>query len=437
MQRRPHLSQTRTGRSWISQFRDEDKADAAALLDEMRLFNEEEVSTTLRAMLNELAMRDRKNKRKIGLYAEREFEGLPFNVQPTKDKEGVLRQRAVGFKGPLGVKPIRDGRRVGSEGPVSFLIAQATEASSRFVNQPGPDHIRGVAQGMSETAQKTKPNPVETLVIVTDFIGSGSRVRTMLSKFWAVPSVRSWASLGLIKFVVVAVAGTSAGVERLKNHRVHPEILVEHVVPTLTDTQNFASRKWRLLSRHYGPDLADGISRDGYKGTAALVAFSYGIPNNAPAFIAQNGNGWSALFTGPAPADLRAAFGYESPEDRVHRLATTISVPLSADITVTDTMIAVVLSTIRGRWRPNSTVGLAEITGLKTREISQVEREALARGLLSGAGRLTDLGHQFLGAAARIQRKRPTIPTNSEPYYPSQLRTPRMSSSTRRSSGRP
>jgi hypothetical protein len=437
MKQRPPLSQTRTGRSWVAQFRDDDKVAAATLLDEIRLFNEEEVSTTLRSLLHDLAKRERKSKRKIGLYAEREFEGLPFDVKPVPDRAGVLRQRAVGFKGPLGVEPIRGGRRVGSEGPVSFVIAQATQMNSRFANQPGPDHIRGVAEGTSHSAQKSKPNPIGTLAIVTDFIGSGTRVRSMLSNFWAVPSVRSWASLGLIKFVVIAATGTSKGVEALQDHRLTPEVLVEHIVPTLAEAQDLTHQRWRLLSRHYGPDLADGVSRDGYKGTAALVAFSYGIPNNAPAFIAKNGNGWKALFTGPAPADLRAAFGYESPRDRVSRHATATRLPLAPDITVSDAMIAVVLGAVRGRWRPNSAVGLAEMTSLTTREVSEVEREALAKGLLNGAGRLTDYGQKFLGAASRLEHKRPTIPTNSKPYYPSQLRTSRRLSSTRRSPERP
>src|SRR5688572_7025115 len=123
---RPPLSQTKTGQTWLKRFCETDRYAAAAMLDRMLLLNEEQVATALRSLLKEVGGEYRKKRQRVGLYAEREFgRGLPFKVEPTPDKQGVIRQRAVGFKGPHAVSPTRGSRRVGSEGLIAFLISQA------------------------------------------------------------------------------------------------------------------------------------------------------------------------------------------------------------------------------------------------------------------------------------------------------------------------
>ncbi|WP_287181033.1 hypothetical protein [Mesorhizobium sp.] len=85
-----------------------------------------------------------------------------------------MRKRAIGRSGPPAVKPVRGLARVGSEGLLAFVASQQKEAwPDIFMNHPGPDSLRA------------KSAPAGEVVIITDFIGSGNRIRSMLDKFWA------------------------------------------------------------------------------------------------------------------------------------------------------------------------------------------------------------------------------------------------------------
>ncbi|MGV8664194.1 phosphoribosyltransferase-like protein, partial [Pseudomonas aeruginosa] len=64
-------------------------------------------------------------------------------------------------------------------------------------------------------------------VIVTEFIGSGDRARTLLDAIWNVASIRSWHSGKFIKFWVIAYSGTDIGVHNVRSHRFSPNV---HIV---------------------------------------------------------------------------------------------------------------------------------------------------------------------------------------------------------------
>jgi hypothetical protein len=72
---------------------------------------------------------------------------------------------------------------------------------SPFLNHPGPDEIR-----------KRK---VRRFIVLTDLIGSGRRARDYLEAAWQVRSVRSWSSLRLLRFEVLAYATTDHGRRRV------------------------------------------------------------------------------------------------------------------------------------------------------------------------------------------------------------------------------
>jgi len=220
--RRP-LSTYPTAQAWLTQYDAIDRPAAGTMLDAMLLLNEEQVSAALRSQLYALADARQGKRRRVALYAEREFGGAAaFEVKIIPDANGRPRRRSIGRKGPAPVKPVRGGGRVGSEGLVAFVISQAHETKpNAFMNHPGPDLLRG------------KKSPAGSIGLVTDFIGSGSRVREMLDAFWAVPSVRSWVSRKWIDFKVIAAAATVPGVANVKRHRLRPQVLFQHVAPTL------------------------------------------------------------------------------------------------------------------------------------------------------------------------------------------------------------
>ena len=266
MSDRSPLSTYPTAQAWLTQFDPVDRLAAERMLDAMLLLNEEQVSAALRAQLYALADDRQGKRRRVALYAERAFGGAPaFEVEIIPDANGTPRRRSTGRKGPPPVKPVRGSGRVGSEGLVAFVISQAHETKPKsFMNHPGPDLLRG------------KTSPAGSIGVVTDFIGSGSRVREMLDAFWAVPSVRSWVSRKWIDFKVIAAAATVPGVANVKRHRLRPQVLFRHVASTIGSFPDWRQRsEWLQLIEHYGPDAGRGTSRYGFGDHAALVAFNY------------------------------------------------------------------------------------------------------------------------------------------------------------------
>lgn len=410
---RTKLSSTNSGRLWITQFRSTDQTAAAQLVDALLLLNDEDVATAIRSSLRTLALSRRGERRKAALYAEREVaESVMFQSARLASRDGALRLRAFGDRGPNAVKPVRGRARVGSEGWIAFLISQAQERSPRiYLNHPGPDRIRR--------------HKASLIVIVTDFIGSGDRVCALLGKFLAVPSVRAWRSNRWIKFAVVAAAGTRAGIQAVRQHLANPAVSVTHVVPSLATFPNRSQvEAWRRLMLRYGPLQARGSGPEGYKDGGALVAFSYRTPNNTPPILHQGDRSWTPLFQGPPDDDMRPAFGLASLGERT-TAAAAADRQFATGLTAEVMRMLLVLRSIRGRWRPGQDIEIAERTGLTVPDVAQAREKAEATGLLLVAGRLTDDGQRLVRDASVIWEKRPDIPTRPEPYYPLSLRTPR------------
>ncbi|MEZ6029315.1 MAG: hypothetical protein R3C46_06145 [Hyphomonadaceae bacterium] len=299
------LSQTATGKAWVAQFSEGKRQYATRLLDAMLLVNEEQVATSIRSLLSQIAQIAEGQGHRVGLYTEREFdEKYAFDIQSVPDATGRLRQRAVGLKGPVAIKTVRGSARIGSEGSISSIISSVIETNRAiFSNHPGPDRIRSAKA------------PIRLLVIVTDFIGSGARICSMLDKFWNVPTVKSWVSGKRVSFAVVAAVGTQSGIDQVKRHRLSPAVHVDRIAPTIFTFSKKMKARWSDLIKSEGPEER-GDDPFGYNGSGALVAFSYRIPNNTPLFLrvsrGRAKNRWRALYEGHAPEDLRAAFGLKT-----------------------------------------------------------------------------------------------------------------------------
>lgn len=411
------LSQSETGKVWLAQFRSEGDVKAATkLLDAMLLLNDTDVADAIRDGINKLTEEWDGHGRSLALYAEREFDAsVAFESEDVTDRKGVVRRRAVSYSGP--VKPTRGKTRVGSEGSVAYLISQLVEKwPSLLKNHPGPKGIR------------SKSSPVGAIVIVTDLIGSGTRVNKMLDKFWRVPSVKSWVSGKWLEFIVVAAAGTLQGIATVRSHRLRPTVIAEHVVPTIgTWKDQTLAKEWLRLIATYGPRRGrGGVLPSGYANGGALVALSSRIPNNTPAIVHQSdGNNWRALYEGPAPADLRPAFRVLDPAEQVKAAADAIGVEIAKDLGADDGELVVVLSAPAPLLRRMDITGIAAITMLSRSVVERIVERALSGGLLTAEGHLTEAGQQILRANRRGDRRNSTIATNTEPYYPQSLRIPR------------
>lgn len=414
--RTPTLSQTAIGVAWLEQFGPADRVTAAGLLDAMLLLNEEQVATSIRSALDRIAEGQRHRKRRVALYAEREFDAaLIFNVQKLPDLAGRLRRRAVGYNGPPPVRPTRGRTRVGSEGFVAHLISQASERWDRvFMNHPGPERLRG------------KTAPAGEIVIVTDFLGSGTRVLTMLEKFWAVPTVKSWKSRDMVRFRVVAAAATASALSKVRRHRLRPLVEVEWITPTVKSNSDYrAVASWTRLIQSNGPEQGRGTGRFGFGGDGALIAFNYRLPNNTPAMIHHGENGWRPLYMGAAPTELRDVFSVRSLGQAVAAAAQSNGVVFGQELTEEEQQTVLVLSMIKGRWYKGAEIALASRTSLPTPLVMDILVHAFRSGLITRSGRMTDKGYNFMASGRSGERKTPIIATSKVPYYPESLRIPR------------
>tara|TARA_R110002124_G_scaffold267777_3_gene435184 strand:+ start:49883 stop:51085 length:1203 start_codon:yes stop_codon:yes gene_type:complete len=400
----------------VAQFAANERSDAAGLLDAMLLLNEEQVATSIRSALDRIAERPRYRKRRVALYAEREFDSsMIFDVKMIPDRNGRLRRRAVGYNGPPAVRPVRGRARVGSEGFVSHLISQSAERWTKiFMNHPGPDRLRG------------KTAPAGEIVIVTDFLGSGTRVSTMLDKFWAVPTVRSWTSRGMVRFRVVAAAATPSALGKVRRHRLRPQVEAEWIAPTVTSTADYKTMlAWKRLIDKNGPEEGRGTGRYGFGEEGALIAFNYRLPNNTPAMVHHgDSNGWQPLYVGSAPVELRGLFGVRSLDQAILSAADANGVEFGHELTEEDRQAILVLSMLKGRWHRGAEVALASRTSLPVPTVLDILTRVLKAELITRSGRLTDKGYKFMESGRAGERKTPVIATSSLPYYPETLRIP-------------
>tara|TARA_R110002020_G_scaffold25225_9_gene82136 strand:- start:615 stop:1817 length:1203 start_codon:yes stop_codon:yes gene_type:complete len=400
----------------VAQFAASDRPLATSLIDAMLLLNEEQVASSIRSALDRIAESPRHRKRRVALYAEREFDSATiFDFKLVPDHNGRLRRRAVGYNGPPAVRPVRGRARVGSEGFVAHLISQSSERWPKiFMNHPGPDRLRGVTA------------PAGEIVIVTDFLGSGTRVSTMLDKFWAVPTVRAWKSRGLIRFRVLAAAATLTALGKVRRHRLQPQVDAEWIAPTVTSCADFKTRfAWKRLIVENGPTEGRGTGRYGFGDEGALIAFNYRLPNNTPAMIHQgDANGWRPLYVGSAPAELRGLFGVRSLDQAILSAADANGVQFGEELTEEDRQAILVMSMLRGRWHRGAEVALASRTALPVPTVLDILTRVLRAALITRSGRLTDKGYKFMESGRAGERKTPIIATSPFPYYPEILRIP-------------
>ena len=265
---------------------------------------------------------------------------------------------------------------------------------------------------MGPAPPEIRRHNVSLIVIVTDFIGTGTRICKMLDKFMHVPSVRAWRSLKWIEFAVVAAATTAHGKAAVEAHRTNPSVFVTHVAPSLKTYRNAdLAAAWETLARGSGPKVSRGAGPLGFHGLGAPIAFSYRAPNNLPLFLHTGNRVWRPLFQGAITDDMAPAFGLQSPEIRTAAAGAILGQSLAQRTLPSEGQLALVLSALRGRRRDGQEIEFAERTGLTVPEILEARAYALAHGLVTAQGRLTDAGHAHIQTLTAPPHP-PVIPTN-------------------------
>lgn len=399
------LSQTAHAQEWLARFTDRERESASELVDEMLLVSGDQFRSRIDA---ELARLLAQAETPIALYAERPVKVI-YGTVPA-----FFRDSRHGRAEGTGVQPVvADPRNqeVGSEGVVANLVTDFCRRNpATCFSHPGPTLLRR--------------RKVRQIVIVTDFIGSGQRITRMLESLRYVATLRSWRSYGLIRFHVVAYSGIEQGIERVKRHKLKPELWIRGGCPTLEDA--FSGRRLRDVSslcRAYPPGHIEPL---GYQGGGALIAFAHGCPNNVPPILHSRASGWTPLFMGRSTQDvlppLLAADDYSALDQRTARLLGFRRELQSDDQDRWVSVLLVLAAAADGSRTPRE---VSARTHLEVEVVSALAGLAKDARWLDEKGGLTALGQDELRRLRKRRSKKPLVVRGtSEFYYPTQLKAP-------------
>jgi hypothetical protein len=416
----PPILTEETTLAWLSQFQVEDQARAAKLAGSLTLVSHDEFVDNLRTLL---AARGEARPGPVALYAERE---LPkrFGVPHRLFKEPNRKVKRAEGVGPQPVKPTRGyDPEVGSEGLVAQLITELCRTDpKKYVNHPGPDEIRR--------------RRIRRFFVVTDLVGSGRRARTYLEAAWRVRSVRSWWSLRLLRFEVVAYAATERGRAFVAKHPCAP--VVSYAIPCPTIDTVFSrpeAASMKGLCIHYDPIGREVDESLGVGGLGTLIAFAHGAPNNAPRILHKSGTGWTPLFLARVTSTIPSRhFGTNLTAETIRRRLVDLRHQALARggwlKTASDqTRKAFLLMAAVGR-PPRSDDMLAIRTGLTVIDVQTECQRLIELGWMHSGRRLTDAGYGQLAharedsGAEQDSRASPVARSTKPPYYPQSLRSP-------------
>lgn len=347
----------------------------------------------------------------IALFAEREVLKVGHQVQVFFP--GFETGRALG----LGIQPVLvdlEKQDVGSEGIVATLISKFCESNgSTSLSHPGPDMLR--------------KNYVRKIVIVTDFIGSGRRVSEMLDAFSKVATLQSWMSYGLLTFHVVCYSATEGGLETLAYHSVNPSVSFHIACPVIEEAfEGIELSEVKQLCNKY-PKTKSRFPL-GFNNTGSLIAFSHGIPNNAPQILHSSVSGWKPLFEGRSTLASNLDSIADSSELLIQNSQRVLKIRNAKQL-LTDTegeLWAHAMLTLdainKGLRTPIKLSARTQIPVLRVQEILKLASEA---GWLTPSLSLTRLGRREIRWfwIFRSFDEYLAYPEN-ELYFPTQLRAP-------------
>jgi hypothetical protein len=393
--------------NWLNQFPDKWRASAERLVSAMLLVGSDELKRGLRALLAQL-MDDDTQRSPVALYAEREIElDDDKNILPIFGKSD--QKRATG----LGPDPLlfdHANPEIGSEAPLAnFITNLARDNPDRYCCYPGPDIIR--------------EKRIRRVVIVTDFIGSGSRVNEMLEAFRLVRSVRSWKSSKHIDFCVVAYSATQKGLNSVLKNRLKPKVLTSIGCPTINEAFKKDERASLFeLCRNFPEKYYYPL---GLGHTGALIAFEHGIPDNTPALF-HEAEGWQPLFRGRSTVRIADDFP-SSNFEAVRNSAKELLKIGNAERYLKDNLggrwikTLLVLKAIRlGAHDPHT---ISSKSRLKIEQVEDILDTTRISNWTNSTNQLTKQGRRELDRLKRRRHSEPILPSNEKMFYfPTQLR---------------
>lgn len=399
-----HLLLTAQGSAWLSFFDEADKPLLRELTAALSLVSVSEFERSLVKLVRDVA----EKFDTVALYTAREFKTcLSFEEAPGDCESG------------LDATP--RGGDIGSEGRTAHIARQLHRSdTSKYVLQPS----------LAQMRQKQ----VDCIMVIDDLLGTGDRCSKYLTELWKYATVKSWWSYKLIKFAVVAYAGTEDAISLVSRHRAGPEVHVHRYCPRISTLPWPSTRRAlaRTLCTKYAKRWRLALPL-GYKATASLLVFEHGCPNNVPSIFwaraSKGPEGWRPIFEGRSTsAGTASAFPYEFEADTpvsalvsageqrlAQALASVVHRPLPANVLV---VLALVW---KGKRRLET---LADATGLDSKGCGELLEACIASGFMTPLRRITSSGLAELRGVARSRRsmQNPVPDLGEDEYYPVALR---------------
>ncbi|MGB3466551.1 MAG: hypothetical protein WBA74_14825 [Cyclobacteriaceae bacterium] len=405
----PQLSSSPAAQQWLENFDTSDRDTAVLLLNTLMLVGASEFALRINELLNAIPRWSDKYNNWLAIYAEREIAKDGHVVLPFFPDTGVGRATGPGIP-PVEVDPKKQD--VGSEGVVATLVAKYCKpAKSRALSHPGPDALRD--------------RRAQTIVIVSDFVGSGRRVSEMLDAFAKVASIQSWISYHLLNFHVVCYSGTEHGIDVVKRHSTGPAVSVHIACPVVEEVfEGSTLGAVKKLCKAY-PQKKNKFPF-GFRDTGSLIAFSHGIPNNAPALLHSRTGGWTPLFENRSTFEVRLD-AYASAKDQLARRSDHVLKLRSArrvlhsDGDNERLGVFSIMDVIRQGVR--TPVRISAQTGSSMGEVEAALKLLRQAHWISPNNGLTQAGRRELRSIRRVSSMNDEIAYPlSTPYFPTQLR---------------
>lgn len=251
-----NYSNTKAAQDWLNQFLSEDKDTARRLLEQLVCISTDNVLNALTARVSKLV--------------EGHDCSAIIPVRELKESESYfdIEDDCVAPKMQFSDRPL------GSEAFASNLTAQVSRRhNKKVISQEGLK--------LAPSIKNLRDKRVDSLILVDDLIGSGTRTIAFLDSLYQHPTIKSWLSGNHIKLEIVSYMASDSGkkaVEKWCRKRKNIELSILNKCPMLDLDEQLIS----LCTRYADKGERSPIS---FGKEPVSVVFSHSAPNNLPAIL--------------------------------------------------------------------------------------------------------------------------------------------------------
>lgn len=400
------FSETPLGHSWCSQFKNSKRDLAKRLIDSLYWVSDERFRVFIDSEIQRLSAQD-----VTAFYCEREPRRYAKRILPFYKSKKVKNRRSF-FGAAMFPIPHNNSHRpeIGSEGIIANVLTGAKRLNPKTVL-------------FHPTAEVLKAKRVKQYVLVTDLIGSGTRITNMLNAFWAIPSIRALNSAKLISFHIVTYAASNIGLSYVLKHQLKPEVHYELKAPSLSDAFSLEELKeiHSFLEHYTKKTKQPSWGYHSWYEQPLLTVFAHGAPNNLPSILHKQGvKGVKPLFKGRSTSKVYNLFSQmnsaNAPRGLTNKFDDDEYIAWFLKQPQKQRHVYQVLAKIM---TAKSIYHLMDITGLLKSEIESTVTLCRSNGWLEG-WQITDRGRElrkYLIKSFEGNPKQSVAVTNSALYY--------------------